>query len=546
MTESAVPEGAGRWAAMSRAVNREAGRLAETRGWQRYAIAFGLGALTATALAPYYILPALVLGYVGLVILLDGAAGSGTPKRMAFLTGWAFGFGYFLLGMYWLGFAFLVQADEFGWMIPIAVPAFTGFLGLFFALPVWLAMFRWQAGWQRVVLLAALLALFEYVRGNILTGLPWNLTSQAFAGTALLAQPLAWLGPYGYSLVLLALAMLPVMAWQKGQSLDWRPLAGLVGGILAILAFGAARLSITYSDEPDDLVLVVVQPNIPQREKIDPAKWDRNFERLINLTGAAAETHDDVVAIWPENADPRLASDPNVPALLARSLPPQTALLSGTIRRWSDETGHIRYGNSAALFGFTETGADGLRHKPVAHLYDKHHLVPFGEYLPMKGLLTRLGLSQLAPVDEGFTPGPGPSILTYNGISISVLICYEDVFPRQLYPRDDRPDLLAVITNDAWFGDNAGPRQHLDISRMRTIESGIPMVRSANTGISGVFDPRGRLVEQIPLYEQGVISTQISMTSQNTQYDRLGELVFFLLVVVALLTTIFGRLARVR
>ncbi|MEM9232996.1 MAG: apolipoprotein N-acyltransferase [Pseudomonadota bacterium] len=529
-----------RWGRISTAVHREAKRLADVRGWSRYVIAFGLGALTATSLAPFYILPALVMGFSGLVILLDGASQSQTPKRMAFLTGWAFGFGYFLLGMYWLGFAFLVQADQFAWMIPIAIPAFTGFLGLFCAIPALLAMFRWQNGLSSVLLLAAFWAAFEFLRGNILTGLPWNLTSQSFAGTAFLAQPVAWVGPYGYSLILLFLAMLPAAALAAPGRLRPAPLLGFAAGVMAILVFGAARLSL---NEPDNApagmpMLVVVQPNVAQKDKLDPERQAEAFEAMVRMTGEAAATGQNTIAVWPENAHPFLANAPDATTFFAQSLPEETALVAGTIRAWEDD-GHTRYGNSVAIFGRT-TGGE----KPLEAIYDKHHLVPFGEYLPFRGLLTRLGLSQLSPVGEGFTPGPGPQVYENAGLRFAPLICYEDVFPRRLYPTGDRPDLLVVVTNDAWFGDNAGPRQHLDISRMRAIESGLPMARSANTGISTIFDARGRMVESLPLYEQGVISAPMPSVSSRPFYDRLGEFPFFFLLLAAASASFYVRVAR--
>lgn len=553
MTPSSPATGRSFWTAFGARLSTEASRLAETRGWARYGIAFGLGALTATAMAPFYFLFALVIGYCALTLLLDGASEAATPKRMAFLTGWAFGFGYFLFGMYWLGFAFLVQADQFGWMIPIAIPAFTGFLGLFYALPAWLAMFRWRKGYPRLFLLAALIAGFEYLRGHILTGLPWNLTAQAFAGSALLAQPLAWLGPYGYSLVLLLLALLPVLAIRVEGPLDWRPLAGLGAGVLGILLFGGLRLAMAPPlidpDRPDAPRVTVVQPNVSQRDKFEMTEAERvaTLERMLAMSRMGHHDGVPVIAVWPENAHPYLANYTDSATYLAEKLPPRMSLVSGTFRYWdtSGEAGPTRhYGNAVAVFGETMHTEGAPGEKPLLHVYDKHHLVPFGEYLPMRGLLKALGLSQLAPVEEGFTPGPGPQTLDVAGLKISPLICYEDVFPGELYPAGQRPDLLVVVTNDAWFGDDAGPRQHLDISRMRTIESGLPMARSANTGISGIFSAHGRLIAEVPLYQDGTISITIPPKLAKTLYAQLAQLIFALVFIASLLVGLGSRVAR--
>ena len=539
---------ASRWEVISTHVNREAKRLAETRGWARYGIAFGMGALTATALAPYYVLPALLFGFTALVVLLDGAHQSATPRRMALFTGWAFGFGYFLFGMYWLGFAFLVQADQFAWMIPFAIPGFTGFLGLFFAVPALLAILGWNTGPSRIILLGALLAVFEFLRGNILTGLPWNLTSQTMAGSALLAQPLAWIGPYGYSLVILLLAMLPAAAIKGTGTLKVRPFFGLLAGVGVILLFGLIRLGTAIEDSlpPSTAIpqLIIVQPNVSQKDKLDEDKRTESLFDMLNITNeAAAPLNGPALAVWPENAYPWLANAEDAPAFFAERLPENVSLFSGSIRAWQDEEDQERYGNSAVLFGTTEI-ADGLPQKPLLDVYDKHHLVPFGEYLPLEGLLTLLGISQLANIEDGFTPGPGPRTIEANGVRFAPLICFEDIFPGQLYPKRERPELLVIVTNDAWFGDNAGPQQHLDISRMRAIESGLPVARSANTGISAILSGNGVLLHYLPLYETGVISAPMPYATNRPIYDKVEQIPFIFMLLACSYFGLRHKLAR--
>ena len=522
-----------------------AASLTRIEGWRRYGVAFGFGVLTATALAPYYALPALGVGLSGLVLLLDSTGSARRPRWAAFATGWAFGFGYFLFGMYWLAFAFLVQADQFAWMIPIAVPAFTGFLGLFFGAACLATTLLWRKGPARVFTFAACFALFEYARGTVLTGLPWNLVGQSFAGTALLAQPAAWVGPYGLSLLVVLLAVAPAAAFQR-QDRSWirGPLLWGRGGLAALLAFGAIRLEVPTSAAsvpPTEWRpwLVVAQPNIPQRDKFDAGKMVPNFERLVKITTDAIPEGERALAVWPENAFPFLAQDPGAPGFFGTALPATTSLLTGTYRSYQED-GTLRHGNSAVFFGPTNEEGE----KPIVGLYDKHHLVPFGEYLPFEGLLKAVGLSQLAPVGDGFTPGPGPQTYNVGGIRFAPLICYEDVFPLALYPKDDRPDLLVVVTNDAWFGDNAGPKQHLDISRLRVIESGLPMARSANTGISGVFDAKGRLLRSIPLYEEGVVTTPLPQPVARPFYDRVGSFSFALLLLLVASFPSLSGLAR--
>ncbi|WOI53347.1 apolipoprotein N-acyltransferase [Parvularcula sp. LCG005] len=518
-------------------INRSARHIGQLQSWQRYLTAFGFGALTATALAPLYILPALFVGMSCLIWLMDSTRSGRRPHWAAFVTGTAFGFGYFLFSLRWLANAFLVQADAFGWMIPIAIPLLTAFLGLFFGLALLAASPLWRFNLSRVFLLPLTISLFEYARGHILTGFPWNLIGQSFAGTALTAQLAAWIGPYGLSLVVLIIASLPAVAFSRAH-VNLKPLAGAVGGVIALLGFGAIRLA-TAANELTDVDVVIVQPNVPQIDKFDPDKRDAIFQRTVRLTQDAASLERTTYAVWPENAEPYLAQAIDASRYFGSALPTGTTLIAGTFRYYRDETETIRYGNSAVVFGETVEGE-----KPLLAIYDKHHLVPFGEYLPLKGLLTALGLSQLAPVDDGFTPGIGPRTLSIGPHPFAPLICYEDVFPRQLYPSDQRPEWLVVMTNDAWFGDNAGPRQHLDISRLRAIESGLPMARSANTGISALIDPYGRIVESLPLYEAGAITKTLPRSISRTPYDRLGSIPYIGLLALVVLLCWFTGLRR--
>lgn len=511
--------------------------LAQSGGGRRAVWAFGLGGIAALALAPYYFLPGLVLSLSGFVFLLDGANGAPRPRWSAFFTGWAFGFGYFLVGCYWLAFAFLVQADQFAWMIPIAVPAFTGFLGLFFGLAAAAAQPFWRRQVPRVVALTVALSLAEFVRGHILTGFPWNLLGQAFAGNAVLPQMAAVVGPYGLSLLVILGSALPAAALQRGRW-HWPPLLASGMVFASIVGFGAVRLATHPVMMHGEITVAIVQPNVPQRDKLDPEKQQANLQRTIGMTADALSGAGVSYAVWPENTHPFLAQIPEIPQFLASRLPPQTTLVTGTFRSYAGPDG-ARYGNSAAVFGPTSDGA-----KPLLSVYDKHHLVPFGEYLPFKGLLQALGLSQLAPVEDGFTPGPGPTTLDAGPKPFAPLICYEDVFPRRLYPADNRPEWLVTVTNDAWFGDNAGPQQHLDISRLRSIESGLPMARSANTGISAMIGPYGRILDQIDLYQAGVVTGPLPVAGARPLYDRFGHHTYFALLVM--ITSIGWRAALAR
>ena len=500
--------------------------FSQLRGWRRRGVSFASGVAAALALAPFYFLPLLALSFTILIILLDGAAEAKRPIRTAAMIGWFFGFGYFLVGLYWLGFAFLVQADQFAWMIPFAVSGMPAFLAFFYASACALAVAFWRQGWRRGVVFALSLMIFEYARGHILTGLPWNLPGQALAGTAVGAQTAAIWGAYGLSLAAALLALAPAMTIGR-HGARWRGTLIMAGGTAVLFAVGALRLAMIGPDTHANTHVRIVQPSIAQTEKIDPQFWWRNFERHLDLSKGIEASDAQVFVIWPENGVPVIDEVDEALSELSAALPDNATLIAGSVRREEDAQGTQRFFNSIA---FVEPTPEGRR--AVAH-YDKHHLVPFGEYLPLKGVLRALGLSQLAPFEDGFTPGAGPQAFSFRGPAFAPLICYEAIFPGAMYPKGRRPEWLVTVTNDAWYGDTSGPRQHLDQARLRSIETGLPMARAANTGISALIDARGVYVSRLPLYETGAIDAPLPKPLKGTIYAAVGDS-FFILMVLAL------------
>ncbi len=304
----------------------------------------------------------------------------------------------------------------------------------------------------------------------------------------------------------------------------------MFAGTAFLFAIGAARLALP-EPSPDGLnFLRIVQPNIPQREKIDPAMWGRNFYRQLELSKGAPPPALDgrrgrVFIIWPENGAPLLDEAETALDILSDELPAEAILIAGAIRRERDEDGAERYFNSIMVVAETPEGRRAVGY------YDKHHLVPFGEYLPFYNALNAIGLAQLTPYgDAGFAPGEGPRVLRAGGSSFSPLVCYEAIFPGAVYPKGERPGWLLTVTNDAWFGDTSGPRQHLDQARLRSIETGLPMARSANTGISAVIDAKGRILARVKLYESGRIEAALPPALPPTLYDRAGDWIFWLMI----------------
>lgn len=501
-------------------------------GWRRNVAAFATGLAGATAQAPFYLLPLLAIAFSALVLIIDGAKAADRPARAGFAIGWFFGFGYFLVSLYWVGFAFLVQAEEFAWMAPFAVGGLPAFLALFTGGATALAVRCSGDGARRVLAIAASYMLAEYARGHLLTGLPWNLPGQALAGTAAGAQTAAFWGVYGLSLVVLLLAMAPVAF--VGERRGFLKGAGvMLGGTALLFAAGGVRLFLTPPQDRDDAFVRVVQPNIPQREKIDGDFWQRNYERHIAMSSAPAPGGARLFILWPENAVPVIDEVADGLAMLSEKLPREAILIAGAVRRETGEGGRTDYFNSISVIAETPEGR-----RPVAH-YDKHHLVPFGEYLPFEGLLRAVGLAQLAPYDDGFRKGAGPATIAAGGPPFAALVCYEAIFPGRIYPKGERPDWIATVTNDSWFGDSAGPRQHFDQARLRTVETGLPMARSANSGISGVIDGAGRVRAKIPLYEAGVIDARLPAALPGTPYARFGDLFFWLMMLVCVAARFF-------
>jgi apolipoprotein N-acyltransferase len=494
-------------------------------GWRRYLAAAGFGALLATAFAPLRLFPVLFVALPGLALLLEGALGRPRPRRIAFLTGTAFGAAFFTLSISWVANAFLVQADEFGWMIPLVLPPLFGFLGAFFGLAALVhAELRLRL---RLGGLGALLPLVlgltgaEWLRGHVLTGFPWNSLAQASAAHLWLLQPLALIGPYAYGGVLAGLALLPAAALlHPGR---WRAVLGS-GAAVMIVILGYGALTAREPERRSDVRVAIIQPNLAQRDKLDPEKRLASLRQSLEMTARAAEEAPGLptYALWPENAFPFLEEIGDFPPILKARMPAGTLVVSGTIREIGEG-----YGNSLQVFGPAGEGGS------LAASYDKARLVPFAETLPFYSVFEALGIESLSPAGGGgFTAGPGPARLEVGPAPFTPLICYEDIFPGRLYPRGERPDWLVIVTNDGWFGDDAGPKQHLDIARMRAVETGLPVARSANTGISALIGPRGETVYRLPLYEPGVITAALPKPLAFTPYMVIGEsgLVLFLTI----------------
>jgi apolipoprotein N-acyltransferase len=513
-------------------------------GWKRLLVAALFGALAATAMPPASFLPALFIALPVLVWLIDGAlahaAGRARALPAVFMTGWAFGFGYFAVGLHWIYEAFLVEADTFAWMIPFVTTLLPLWLALFWGLGCAAAALLWAPGPARILALGAGLAAAEWLRGHAATGFPWNALGYAATVSDSLAQAASFAGIYGLTLLLVVAAASPAVLADE-DDLDGRQASarwGWVSFALALLAVvwaaGAGRLAGGTAANADGVRLRIVQPDIPQALKWSPENRSDIFARLIELSGMTTSPQtrglaDATHLVWPESAMPFLIEEqPQALAALAALLPEGRMLIAGALRRErdpGDAAGGVRVFNSILAID-----AEGR----VAARYDKWRLVPFGEFLPLERWLGPAGLRRMVSVPAGFAAGERPATIELAGTPpFAPLVCYEAIFPHELLDRARRPSWLLNVTNDAWFGTSIGPRQHFAQARFRAIEEGLPLVRAANTGISAVIDPYGRVVKSLGLGSRGVIDAPLPAALAATPYARFGDWLLLALLAAA-------------
>ena len=501
----------------------------------RYGLSFVFGAVAALALAPFYFLFLLVPAFCGLLWLIYGA----TRPRAAFAIAWWFGLGHFAAGLYWIANALLVDAARFGWLIPFAILGLSGGLAVFPALAGFAArrIAGGYGGVGRVLVFTALWVVLEWVRGWIFTGFPWNLTGSSWAVSDALMQMGSVTGIYGLSLLAVLTAAMPAtLAAGDGWGGGRRPTL-VAGAILALIwGGGAIRLSeapALGTDNVPNVRLRLVQPNIAQADKWRADLRIPNLKEQLRMSLTPAVGPAPTHVIWSETAATFfLSNDVAVRRAIAAATPKGGLIITGAPRTTAVGKKPFRAWNS--LFALDDKGK-------VVSTYDKHHLVPFGEYMPFRGIIN---LDKITAGSTDFTPGPGPRTLRLPGLpAVSPLICYEVIFPGNVVNAADRPKWMLNLTNDAWYGISTGPYQHFDAARFRAVEEGLPLVRVANTGISGVIDAYGRVVRHLKLGEKATLDSALPTALPPTVYSRSGNAVALLLIAIILAAGIFaGRL----
>ncbi|MCZ8376744.1 MAG: apolipoprotein N-acyltransferase [Beijerinckiaceae bacterium] len=519
----------------------------------RFLVALLAGLIAALALPPLDLLPTLAVAFPVLVWSVDavfqGELGTRNRLIQVWLVGWAFGLAYFTAGLWWLGAAFVTGGPQFIWLLPFGVLGLPAFLALFPAFGLCLAFLLWSRGAGRILALAFGLGVAENLRAWVLTGFPWNSFGQVFANHIVLAQAAAWIGASGLGLLALMVFATPAtLATGRGRAGRWGPstvailvLAGMAGfGLLRLKPTGGQGVDFALLPVMPEIRLRIMQPNIPQDAKTFETLGPDLLRRYLELSDAARGAHATGIAdvthlFWPESPFPYvLERNQEALAAIGRFLPARTHLITGAIR--AEETGQaqprFRYFNAMQVLDKTGIIAG----------YDKVHLVPFGEYLPFEDWLRSIGLQQFVSVIGGFTASPERRPLAIPGLpAILPLICFEAIFPGEITLPPTGEAVMVVVTNDAWFGQTSGPHQHFAQARLRTIEFGLPLVRAANSGISAVVDPHGRILARIGLGIADVLDSPLPRGLASTVYRRYGERVSIAILFCLLLLSGLSR-----
>jgi apolipoprotein N-acyltransferase len=478
--------------------------LTRTTGAKRYFLSFFLGGLVALALPPLYIIPAAIIGFSAHLYQLSVCAN----KKQAFWLGWWFGWGYFTAGLYWIAIALTVDMAQFWWMIPFAIFGIPAILAFYTALVSLITFVIPRNGWQKVIVFAILWTVAEMLRGYLFTGFPWNLVGYIWAVSDNMLQITSITGILGLSLVTVLAFAMPFTIEKSG----YKPTIITFAVLIFIWLGGAVRLSGELV-APTDKMVRIVQGNIKQDDKWDTDLRADIVHKYINMSRSPGL--DKITAVvWPESAIPYFVEPgSSLLKVVKDAAPPHGYLLTGSMH--AEHLEHDFIGKMWNSFHIIDH--DGK----IAAVYDKHHLVPFGEYMPFREILP---IEKITGGMGDFESGNGAVTLQVEDLpGISPLICYEAIFSGAVTDKNSSPQLMINVTNDAWYGNSSGPYQHFNMVRVRAVEEGIPLIRAANTGISGVIDAYGRVVAKTNLGEDKVLDEYIpSSIGNKTIYNRFG------------------------
>ncbi|MEP9387037.1 apolipoprotein N-acyltransferase [Mesorhizobium sp. KR9-304] len=489
-------------------MERLAGRIILLWGWRRLAAAFAAGALLVLTQAPYDFFAAGFISLPVLVWLLDGATAQPSLNPLsrlkpAFATGWWFGFGYFLAGLWWIGGALLVEAESFAWALPLAVLGIPLMLAFFYGFATAVARIFWTNGIGRIAAIAFGFGLAEWLRTFLFTGFPWNPVGLAAMPTPLLMQSVTVTGVTGMNaLAVFVFATPALLAARRSLRL------GLILAAVMIAAhagYGYIRLNSPADASADKLAVRIVQPSIDLSEKWDDSVRDRVFATTMELSARPPQAGRPApqLVLWPETSVPFFFTErPDALAAIGEMLKPGQTLVAGVVREEARGGEPLYYNSVIAI----DDGGE------IVGAVDKVHLVPFGEYIPFADVAARFGIGQLVAGPMNFVAGSQRHPLELpGGIKASPFICYEIIFPELVAVDVASTRIIVNVTNDAWFGETPGPYQHFRQAQVRAVENGLPLLRAANNGISGVIDARGRVIDALALNVRDVVDVELEV-----------------------------------
>lgn len=453
------------------------------------------GAISALALPPFFYFPLGIIGFSGLYLLLQKS----NSVKQSFWIGWSFGFAHHVVGLYWISNSLLVDADRFAWLIPFAISLIPAAAAIYIGLvtTMYHKLFPSPLGdegkqhrclrGEGVILFSALWVIAEYLRAHLFTGFPWNLMGYAFNITDETMQAAHFISIYGLSFLFVLAATAPALLLQKQ-----RLFAGFCTLLLPALLYGCGHFRLANSPQAStDIPIRIVQANIAQNQKWSDETRMQGFVKHLELSRGAKSG---AVIIWPETSSPFfLNEEPEALAMMDKTIGKTQALITGTLRVQREGEYPTHLWNSMQV----------IQKGQIIATYDKARLVPFGEFIPLRSLFPFVEKITHGSID--FSRGNGATAISIEGIpAFSPLICYEIIYP-DYHPEEGKAKWILNVTNDGWFGNSTGPYQHFEMARMRAVEQGIPVLRAANTGISGIIDSYGRVIQALPLGQHGVI-----------------------------------------
>lgn len=526
-------------------MERLAGTIMLSGGFSRAFIALFAGAIGALALPPIGFFATLFISFTLLVWLIDGSTGSADGGRLSrvrstFVIGWLFGMGYFVASLWWMGNALLLEADEFAWALPLAILGLPAILAIFYGFAVALANMLWSDGAGRIPALAAAFGLAEWLRSFVATGFPWNAVGYGMMPMPLMMQSSHLIGIFGMSILAVFVFASPALIGTKKGMTIGLACAGLL--MAAHLGYGVYRLHKPIDVPSDDITVRIVQPGIDQSRKMlntDRVEIFQEHLRLSTLPPSEGKKRPDII-IWPETSVPFiLTQNPDALTEIAKTLEDGQVLLTGAVRMEENTAGRPpRYYNS--VYAIDSQGQ-------IIGATDKVHLVPFGEYVPFEEVLSRFGIENIVSLPGGFSAAATRQSITLpSGKTLYPFICYEIIFPGEVPQDIGSSNAILNVTNDGWFGDTPGPYQHFQQARVRAVETGLPVIRAANTGISAIIDPLGRIVAGLDYGQKGIIDSTVGGVASDAVTGSMREVHFWLFFSVMLVTAMVSRLGLVR